>query len=82
MSPLTFALTPEQFEAATEKVFNEHQILINTAATSGQINSHGVVANWTYDEKELTIDVIKKPWILSDGQVIKGLTDLFGSLRG
>lgn len=81
MFPITVDLTPAEFEKGADSLEKDHQILINTAATSGEISSHGVVASWTYDEKTLTVTVIKKPWIISDAQVTEGLTKLFTSLK-
>ncbi len=60
-------LTPEQFQSKAAQIAAQQGI--NLIGHEGTIEKMGVKANWVYEEGMLTINIVDKPFFMSESMV-------------
>ena len=63
---LSYPLTPEQYAAKTKVIAEKHRIQIS--GNEGRIEKMGAVIQYRYDGANLTLDVVEKPFFISQEQ--------------
>ena len=80
MKAIVVGMSREQFEAAASKL--KQQAGLDIAGDAGQISHSGVTVNYAYDGAALKLDVLKKPFFLSEGMIESQINGWFGKTSG
>jgi hypothetical protein len=73
---ITYQLTPEEYAARTKQIAERHRIEIT--GTDGKIEKMGAVIHYHYDGATLTLDVVEKPFFVSQEQAETLIKQMLG----
>lgn len=72
---MTLPMPPETF-AQTRERLAELGVTV-PPEDAGQVSHRGVVVNYSYASGKLTLELVRKPWIVSEADIKKKLQEWF-----
>lgn len=77
MKAIVVTMSREQFAAAAARL--QRQAGVDITGDTGQLSHSGVTLNYAYDGAALTLEVLKKPFFLSEGIIESQISGWFGT---